>query len=160
MDNNKHSKSFQINHKPMEPLAPPLRTTVCVGTKYESMHRPHLVSSTHFAPFTSGRDAQFFAVFCHRPPRYRHVVLLESIHNMLVGERLLTVFLFHYFLDGLLYSYRRGALPLTRFQPAVEKILEAQNTLRRIHILACRNTTHGRFVHPDILRHIPQNQGF
>src|SRR5215472_18291389 len=109
--------------------------------------------------FTARQDAQNLAVFSHCPPSNLDSLGPEQLDDLLVrigARRILTR---HQLLD--VVFHRLGGNVISR-QPGdrgVEEVLELEDSLGRMDVLVGGHPRHRGLVHPDVLGHIPQNQG-
>src|SRR5215472_4041506 len=110
--------------------------------------------------FTARQNAQNLAVFSHRPPSNLDSLGPEQLDDLLIrigARRILTR---HQLLD--VVFHRLGGNVVSR-QPGdrgVEEVLELEDSLGRMDVLAGGHPRHRGLVHPDVLSHVPQNQGF
>jgi hypothetical protein len=76
---------------------------------------------------------------------------------MLIAERFARVLGGDDAANLFLYAFARHVLAVVPFEPALEKELELEQPLRRMHVLIGRGPAHRGFVHVNVFGHVAQH---
>src|SRR6266516_6252134 len=105
-----------------------------------------------------GEDIELVAVFGDGAPGDLDAPFRELLDDLLVGERILGIFVRDQLLDLGLDGARARVLAGRRREAAREKELERQEAARRLDVFLVRHAAHGTFVHVDDVGDLAQGQ--
>src|SRR5687767_11586065 len=104
------------------------------------------------------QNPHHLAILRNRSAGDVHSLAPEGFGYRLVGERVLAVFLVDELADPLLHALGRDVLARPAAEARGEEELELERPLRGVNVLVGGRTAHGRLVHADVARDVPEHQ--
>src|SRR4029453_14222066 len=104
-------------------------------------------------------NLQLLAILRDGAAGKHQTLLLEDAHDFRVAQRLARILVLDDLADSLFDGDRRDALAERAADPAVEKVFQLEDALRRVHVLVVDDAADRRFVHADVVGHMAKHQG-